>query len=183
LSPSALLLATEGGGRDGGGLMDLGDSEGLDARPVGAFLMPTDGLLLLGLVVGGARTSPCASVALPGGRRCLGQPLRPWPLVGLHLVKGTATEVVATEVVATEVAAKEVVATEVAATESVRVVTVAAEARAAVRAEAKVPEVVRAVAEARAAASRGNASMDVGRRRRSLDPDRDTYRDHVNSGL
>jgi hypothetical protein len=73
--------------------------------------------------------------------------------------------VVATEVVATEVAATEVVATEVAAT------------------EAKVPEVVRAVAEARAAASRGNASMDVGRRRRSLDPDRDTYRDHVNSGL
>jgi hypothetical protein len=51
LSPSALLLATEGGRRDGGGLMDLGDSEGLDARPVGAFLMPTDGLLLLlGLV-------------------------------------------------------------------------------------------------------------------------------------
>jgi hypothetical protein len=140
--------------------MDLGDSEGLDARPVGAFLMPTDGLLLLGLVVGGARTSPCASVALPGGRRCLGQPLRPWPLVGLHLVKGAATEVVATEVVATEVAAKEVVATEVAATEVVRVVTVAAEARAAVWAE--VPEVVRAVAEARAAASRGNASMDGG---------------------
>jgi hypothetical protein len=166
LPPPALLLATEGGRRDGGGLMDLGDSEGLDARPVGAFLMPTDGLLLLGLVVGGARTSPCASVALPGGRRCLGQPLRPWPLVGLHLVKGAATEVVATA----EVRAS---------------VTVAAETRAAVRAEAKVPatEVVRAVAEARAAASRGNASMDVGRRRRSLDPDRDTYRDHVNSGL
>ena len=76
LPPPALLLATEGGRRDGGGLMDLGDSEGLDARPVGAFL--TDGLLLLlGLVVGDARTSPCASVALPGGRRCLGQPLRP----------------------------------------------------------------------------------------------------------
>ena len=50
LPPPALLLATEGGRRDGGGLMDLGDSEGLDARPVGAFLMPTDGLLL-GLVV------------------------------------------------------------------------------------------------------------------------------------
>ena len=50
LPPPALLLATEGGRRDGGGLMDLGDSEGLDARPVGAFLMPTDGLL--GLVVG-----------------------------------------------------------------------------------------------------------------------------------
>jgi hypothetical protein len=51
LPPPALLLATEGGRRDGGGLMDLGDSEGLDARPVGAFLMPTDGLLLLlGLV-------------------------------------------------------------------------------------------------------------------------------------
>ena len=177
MSPSALLLATEGGRRDGGSLMDLGDSEGLDARPVGAFLMPTDGLLLLGLVVGDVRTSPCASMALPGGRRCLGQPLRPWPLVGLHLVKGAATEVVATEVVATEVVATEVVATEV-----VRVVAVTAEARAAVRAEAKVPEVVRAVAEARAA-SRGNASMDVGRRRRSLDPDRDTYRDHVNSGL
>jgi hypothetical protein len=159
LPPPALLLATEGGRRDGGGLMDLGDSEGLDARPVGAFLMPTDGLLLLlGLVVGDARTSSYASVALPGGRRCLGQPLRPWPLVGLHLVKGAATEVVATEVVATEVAATEVVATEV-------------------------PEVVRAVAEARAAGSRGNASMDDGRRRRSLDPDRDTYRDHVNSGL
>jgi hypothetical protein len=86
-------------------------------------------------------------------------------MVGLHLVKGAATEVVATEVV--------------------RVVAVTAEARAAVRAEAKVvaTEVVRAVAEARAAASRGNASMDVGRRRRTLDPDRDTYRDHVNSGL
>jgi hypothetical protein len=140
LSPSALLLATEGGRRDGGGLMDLGDSEGLDARPVGAFLMPTDGLLLLGLVVGDARTSPCASVALPGGRRCLGQPLRPWPLVGLHLVKGAATEVAATEVVATEVVATEVVATEVAATEVVAT---------------EVPEVVRAVAEARAAASRG----------------------------
>ena len=138
MPPPALLLATEGGRRDGGGLMDLGDSEGLDARPVGAFLMPTDGLLLLlGLVVGDVRTSPCASMALPGGRRCLGQPLRPWPLVGLHLVKGTATEVVATEVVATEVAAKEVVATEVAATESVRGVTVAAKARAAVRAEAR----------------------------------------------
>ena len=117
LPPPALLLATEGGRRDGGGLMDLGDSEGLDARPVGAFLMPTDGLLLLGLVVGGARTSPCASVALPDGRRCLGQPLCPWPLVGLHLVKGAATEVVATEVV--------------------RVVAVTAEARAAVRAEAR----------------------------------------------
>ena len=51
LPPPALLLATEGGRRDGGGLMDLGDSEGLGARPVGAFLMPTDGLLLLlGLV-------------------------------------------------------------------------------------------------------------------------------------
>jgi len=50
------------------------------------------------------------------------------------------------------------------ATEVVRVVAVTAEARAAVRAEAKVvaTEVVRAVAEARAAASRGNASMDVG---------------------
>ena len=144
MPPPALLLATEGGRLDGGGLMDLGDSEGLDARPVGAFL--TDGLLLLlGLVVGDARTSPCASVALPGGRRCLGQPLRPWPLVGLHLVKGAATEVVATA----EVRAS---------------VTVAAEARAAVRAEAKVvaTEVVRAVAEARAAASRGNASMDGG---------------------
>ena len=155
MPPPALLLATEGGRRDGGGLMDLGDSEGLDARPVGAFLMPTNGLLLLlGLVVGDARTSPCASVALPGGRRCLGQPLRPWPLVGLHLVKGAATEVVATEVVATEVVATEVV----------RVVAVTAEARAAVRAEAKVvaTEVVRAVAEARAAASRGNASMDGG---------------------
>ena len=92
----------------------------------------------------------------------------------------------ATEVVATEVAATEVVATEVAATAEVRAsVTVAAEARAAVRAEAKVPatEVVRAVAEARAAASRGNASMGVGRRRLSLDPDRDTYRDRVNTGL
>ena len=44
-------------------------------------------------------------------------------------------------------------------------------------------EVVRAVAEARAAASRGNAGMDVGRRRLSLDPDRDTYRDRVNTGL
>jgi hypothetical protein len=167
LPPPALLLATEGGRRDGGGLMDLGDSGGLDARPVGAFLMPTDGLLLLlGLVVGDARTSPCASVALPGGRRCLGQPLRPWPLGGVHFVKGAATEVVATA----EVRAS---------------VTVAAEARAAVRAEAKVPatEVVRAVAEARAAASRGNASMDVGRRRLSLDPDRDTYRDRVNTGL
>ena len=75
---------------------------------------------------------------------CLGQSLCPWPLVGLHLVKGAATEVVATEVV--------------------RVVAVTAEARAAVRAEAKVvaTEVVRAVAEARAAASRGNASMDGG---------------------
>ena len=53
MPPPPLLLATEGGRRDGGGLMDLGDSEGLDARPVGAFLMPTDGLLLLlGLVVG-----------------------------------------------------------------------------------------------------------------------------------
>jgi len=51
LPPPALLLATEGGRRDGGGLMDLGDSEGLGARPVGAFLRPTDGLLLLlGLV-------------------------------------------------------------------------------------------------------------------------------------
>ena len=30
---------------------------------------------------------------------------------------------------------------------------------------------------------RGNASMDVGRRRLSLDPDRDTYRDRVNTGL
>ena len=39
----------------------------------------------------------------------LGQSLCPWPLVGLHLVKGAATEVVATEVVATEVAATEVV--------------------------------------------------------------------------
>jgi hypothetical protein len=82
---------------------------------VGAFLRPTDGLLLLllllGLVVGDARTSSYASVALPGGRRCLGQPLRPWPLVGLHLVKGAATEVVATEVMATEVVATEVVAT------------------------------------------------------------------------
>ena len=132
-------------------------------------MRPTDGLLLLllllGLVVGDARTSPCASVALPGGRRCLGQPLRPWPLGGVHFVKGAATEVVATEVV--------------------RVVAVTAEARAAVRAEAKVvaTEVVRAVAEARAAAFRGNASMDVGRRRLSLDPDRDTYRDRVNTGL
>ena len=53
----------------------------------------------------------------PAGRRCLGQPLRPWPLVGLHLVKGSATEVVAMEVVATEVAATEVVVTEVSATE------------------------------------------------------------------
>jgi hypothetical protein len=104
-------------------------------------------------------------VALPGGRRCLGQPLRPWPLVGLHLVKGAATEVVATEVVATELVATEVVVTEVAAT------------------EVPATEVVRAAAEARAAASRGNASMDVGRRRLSLDPDRDTYRDRVNSGL
>ena len=44
--------------------------DGSRARPVGAFLMPTDGLLLLlGLVVGDARTLPCASVALPGGRR------------------------------------------------------------------------------------------------------------------
>jgi hypothetical protein len=52
----------------------------------------------------------------------------------------------------------------VVATEVVRVVAVTAEARAAVRAEAKVvaTEVVRAVAEARAAASRGNASMDGG---------------------
>ena len=79
-------------------------------------MRPTDGLLLLlllllGLVVGGARTSPCASVALPDGRRCLGQTLCPWPLVGLHLVKGAATEVVATEVMATEVVATEVVAT------------------------------------------------------------------------
>ena len=63
---------------------------------------------------------------------CLGQSLCPWPLVGLHLVKGAATEVVATEVMATEV-----VATEVLATEVVRVVAVTAEARAAVRAEAR----------------------------------------------
>ena len=157
-------------------------------------MRPTDDgllLLLLGLVVGVCKcVQMCASVA-PGGRSCLGQPLRPWPLVGLHLVKDAATEVVATEVVATEVVATEVVATEVVATEVVATevvrasVTVAMVARAtAVRATA-VPatEVVRAVAEARAAASRGNASMDVGRRRRSLDPDRDSYRDHVNSGL
>jgi hypothetical protein len=107
--------------------------------------------------------SPYASVPARWVDTCLGQSLCPWPLVGLHFVKGAATEVVATEVVAPEVAATKVVATEVAATEVVRVVTVAAEAWAAVRAEAKVPEVVRAVAEARAAASRGNASMDVGR--------------------
>ena len=79
LPPPALLLATEGGRRDGGGLMDLGDSEGLDARPVGAFLMPTDGLLLLGLVVRGARASPCASVALPGGDASVSRSVRgPW---------------------------------------------------------------------------------------------------------
>ena len=111
MPPPPLLLATEGGRRDGGGLMDLGDSEGLDARPVGAFLMPTDGLLLLlGLVVG---VSPCASVVLPGGRRCLGQPLHPWPLVGVHFAKGAATKVVATA----EVRASVTVATEARATE------------------------------------------------------------------
>ena len=120
--------------------------------------MPTDGLLLLllCLVVGVCKCRRMPPWPCPVGGDLPRSAAPSWPLVGLHLVKGAATEVVATEVAATEV-----VATEVAATEVVRVVTVAAEARAAVRAEAKVPatEVVRAVAEARAAASRGNASM------------------------
>ena len=143
LPPPALLLATEGGRRDGGGLMDLGDSEGLDARPVGAFL--TDGLLLLlGLVVGDARTSPCASVALPGGRRCLGQPLRPlasgWTPSRQRRRDGGGGDGGGQGCGGDGGGAGggegggEVVAT----------------------------EVVRAVAEARAAASRGNASMDGG---------------------
>lgn len=115
-------------------------------------MRPTDGLLLLllllGLVVGVCKCRRVPPWPCPVGGDASVSRSVPWPLVGLHLVKGAATEVVATEVV--------------------RVVAVTAEARAAVRAEAKVvaTEVVRAVAEARAAASRGNASMDVGRRRR-----------------
>jgi hypothetical protein len=130
--------------------------------------MPTDGmLLLLGLVVGMCERRLVPPWPCPSGRRCLDQPLRPWPLVGVHFV---ATEVVATA----EVRAS---------------VTVATEARAAVRVEAKVPatEVMRVVEEARAAASRGNASMaaavGVTCRIFLVCPDRDTYRDHVNTGL
>ena len=66
-----------------------------------------------GLGRGGVRTSPCASVVLPGGRRCLGQPLHPWPLVGVHFAKGAATKVVATA----EVRASVTVATEARATD------------------------------------------------------------------
>ena len=130
-------------------------------RSAGRSLLDAYRRAAAGLGRGGVRTSPCASVALPGGRRCLDQPLRPWPLVGVHFVKGAATEVVATA----EVRAS---------------VTVATEARAAVRVEAKVTatEVVRATAcEEMQAWSRPSASASL------TSPNRDTYRDHVNTGL